>query len=84
MLENVLAKLDNAKHGLCFASGLGAQSAIIGMLKAGDHLISGDDIYGGTNRLFSKVASKFGVETSYVDLSDISNVENAIKPNTKV
>ncbi|CAH0555881.1 unnamed protein product [Brassicogethes aeneus] len=84
VLENLLAKLDNGKHGLCFASGLGAQSAILGLLKSGENVISGDDIYGGTNRLFSKVATRFGIETTFVDFLDLSNLEKAIKSNTKM
>lgn len=54
------------------------------MLSAGDHLLSGDDIYGGTNRLFSKVISKFGIEFDLVDMTNISQFEAAIKPNTRV
>lgn len=83
-LETCLAAVEGAKYGLCFASGLGATTALLGMLKSGDHVITGDDIYGGTNRLFSKVASRFGIEISYVDFTDISNVQKAIKANTKV
>lgn len=84
VLESVLAKLENGKYGLTFASGLGATSALIGMLKAGDNIILGDDIYGGTYRLFSKIATNYNIEISLVDLSDISNLPKAIKPNTKV
>lgn len=83
-MENVLAKLENGKHGLTFSSGLGATTALIGMFKAGDNIIIGDDIYGGTFRLFSKVATKFNIEITLADLSDINNLPKAIKPNTKV
>jgi cystathionine beta-lyase/cystathionine gamma-synthase len=56
VLEACLASLDGAKYGMCFASGLGATTAIVHLLNAGDHMISGDDIYGGTYRYFSKVS----------------------------
>lgn len=79
-----MASLDNGKHGLVFASGLGAQTAITQLLSAGDHIISGDDIYGGTNRLFSKVISRQGIEVSFVDGTNLENMKNAIKENTKV
>lgn len=84
MLEVCLAKLDGGKHGLTFASGLGATTAITQMLSAGDHILSGDDIYGGTNRLFSKVITKFGIKVDLVDMTNISQFEAAIKPNTRV
>lgn len=84
MLEECLAKLDGGKYGLTFSSGLGATTAITQMLTAGDHILSGDDIYGGTNRYFSKVLSKFQVITEFVDLCDLAKFEAAIKPNTRV
>lgn len=84
VLERVLAKLDNGKYGLTFSSGLGAATALLGMLKAGDHLISGSDVYGGTNRLFSKVATKFALEVTLLDLSDLKSFESNIKENTKL
>lgn len=58
VLETALAKLDNAEYGLCFASGLGANTSITHLLKSGDHILCCDDVYGGTNRYFSKVCSK--------------------------
>lgn len=84
VLEVCLAKLDGGKHGLTFASGLGATTAITQMLTAGDHILSGDDIYGGTNRLFSKVISKFGIKIDFVDMTSTAKFEAAIKPNTRV
>lgn len=84
VLEECLASLDGGKYGLAFSSGLGATSAIMSMFSAGDHIISGDDIYGGTNRLFSKVIARFGIEPSFVDTTDTKNIEAAIKSNTKV
>ncbi|KAJ4449857.1 hypothetical protein ANN_01263 [Periplaneta americana] len=84
VLESCLASLDDAKYGLCFASGLGATTAVVHLLNAGDHMISVDDVYGGTYRYFSKVAARMNVETSYIDATDPSNLEAAIKPNTKL
>ncbi|XP_066157270.1 cystathionine gamma-lyase isoform X2 [Euwallacea fornicatus] len=84
VLEKVLAKLDNAKYGLAFASGLGATTALLGILNAGDHIISGSDVYGGTNRLFNKVAIKFGIKVTLQDFSDLSNFEKSITDNTKL
>ncbi|XP_063923841.1 cystathionine gamma-lyase-like [Zophobas morio] len=81
VLENCLATLDNAKYGLCWASGLGATMGIASLFKAGDHIICGDDVYGGTNRLFNKVCTKLGLEISFVHETKI---ESAIKENTKL
>lgn len=84
VLEECLAAIEGGKYGLCFASGLGATTAILGLLKTGDHLICGDDVYGGTNRLFSKVSINMGITNSFVDMVDISNIEKAITSNTKL
>jgi len=82
--EGALAAVENGKHGFAFSSGLAALTTIAHLLKSGDHIISMDDVYGGTNRYFSKVASNFGLEVSYVDTTVASNVEKALKPNTKM
>jgi cystathionine gamma-lyase len=84
VLEECLAALDNGKHALTFASGLGTQTAIISTLKTGDGIITGDDIYGGTNRLFRNLAVNMGIEVEFVDLTDLKNLEKAIKPNTRL
>lgn len=83
-LETALAGLEDAKHGLAFASGLAAESTVALMLSAGDHVICGDDVYGGTFRLFDKVYKRHGIEFDYVDTSNTAAVEAAIKPNTKL
>jgi cystathionine gamma-synthase/cystathionine gamma-lyase len=83
-LETALASLENGKYGLAFASGVAATTAVLQLLKQGDHIISGDDIYGGTYRLFEKVFKKWGVETTYADVDDINSFESAIKNNTKL
>uniref|UniRef100_A0A2M4CUB2 cystathionine gamma-lyase n=1 Tax=Anopheles darlingi TaxID=43151 RepID=A0A2M4CUB2_ANODA len=84
VLERCLASLDNGKFGLTFASGLGATTTVITMLKSGDHVVAGDDLYGGTNRLLRNVAMKMGIEIDFIDLTNLEQVEQAIKPNTKL
>lgn len=83
-LEKCLATTENAKFGLVFASGLAATTTITHMLSAGDHIISMDDLYGGTNRYFRRVVTKFGIEVAFVDATDAKVVEAAMKPNTKM
>jgi len=83
--EACIAALEGGDHGLAFGSGLACTSTIINMLAAGDHIIATDDVYGGTNRYFSKVAAPFsGLTTSLVDFSDLKNVEAAITAKTKL
>lgn len=84
MLESCLAKLDDAKYGVTFSSGTGATMAITQILKSGDHVLYGSDIYGGTYLLFSKFCLKFGITIDFVDMTDVSKFEEAIKPNTRV
>src|SRR2546425_5896764 len=83
-LQGCLAALEGGKHGVCFASGLAAQDAVFHLLSAGDHVILGDDLYGGTFRLADKVYKRHGIEQSFVDLSDLKAVEAAFRPNTKL
>ena len=83
-LETNIAALENARFGYAFASGMSAIDAILKLVKAGDHVILGDNTYGGTYRLFSKVLSNYGVEFDLVDTSDATNLERAFKPNTKM
>jgi cystathionine beta-lyase/cystathionine gamma-synthase len=83
-LEQCLASLENARFGLAFASGVAASSAVMNLLSAGDHVIVGDDVYGGTFRLFDKVFARYGIEFSWVDAADPANVTAALKPNTKL
>lgn len=84
MLETCLATLEDGKHGITFSSGLGATTVITSLLQAGDHLVAGDDLYGGTNRYIQKCLSNHGVTYSFVDMDKIENVINAIQSNTKV
>ncbi len=83
-LQECLASLENAKHGLCFASGLAATHAVTTLLSAGDHVICGDDVYGGTYRIFELVLTRFGLSFSFVDMTDPRRVADAIRPNTKM
>ncbi|MBC7793995.1 MAG: PLP-dependent transferase [Clostridia bacterium] len=83
-LEDNLAALEGAKTGLCFGSGLAATTTAMHLLKAGDHVICGDDVYGGTFRLFDKVLRHNGLLFSFVDLTDEKALEAAFRPETKV
>ncbi|KAJ8931884.1 hypothetical protein NQ314_015153, partial [Rhamnusium bicolor] len=84
ILENLVAVLNRAKYGLCFASGLGAITAVLGLLKAGDHVICCDDVYGGTTQLLTEIAPRYGICTSFLDFCRMENVQAAIKPETKL
>lgn len=83
-LEDCLAALDNAKHASCFSSGLGALSAITSLLRPDDHLLYGDNVYGGTHRLFQDCLSKQAIRVSYRDQCDTDDFIEAIQSNTKV
>ncbi|MGI8495367.1 MAG: cystathionine gamma-synthase [Pyrinomonadaceae bacterium] len=83
-LEKNIAALENAKFGYAFASGMSATDAVLKLVKAGDHVIVGDNTYGGTFRLFNRVLSNYGIEFDYVDTTDATNVEKAFKANTKM
>ncbi len=83
-LEENLAALEGAVAARVFASGMAAINAIVSMLKSGDHVVCGNDLYGGTPRLFNSVMTGFGLEFSYVDTSDAGNVERAIRKNTRM
>lgn len=83
-LQDNLASLEGAKHGLTFASGCAAETAIALCLEAGDHIVCSDDVYGGTFRLFDKVFRRFGLTFSYVDMTNADNVRAAITDKTKL
>lgn len=82
-LEVLIADLENGVRGFAFSSGMAAISTIVSLFNQGDHLVVGDDVYGGTYRVLSKVFSRLGIDFTMVDTSDLSNVEAAIRPNTK-
>jgi cystathionine beta-lyase/cystathionine gamma-synthase len=83
-LEQNLAALEGGIAARVFASGMAAINAVASMLKSGDHVVCGNDLYGGTPRLFNQVLAGFGLEFSYVDTSDAENVERAIRKNTRL
>ncbi len=84
VLEANLAALEHGKHAHCFASGMSATDTVFRMLTSGDHVIAGENLYGGSYRLFSKVCEKFGLTFTYVDTSNAENVRTALQPNTKI
>jgi len=83
-LENNLAALENGKYGLCFGSGLAAVDAIIKLLKPGDEVISTNDLYGGTYRIFSSIFEKYGIKFHFVGMNDDSKIISHINENTKM
>ncbi len=83
-LEKNIAALEGARFGYAFASGMSATDAVLKLVKAGEHVVLGDNTYGGTYRLFSRVLANYGVEFDLVDTSDATNLEKAFKPNTKM
>jgi cystathionine beta-lyase/cystathionine gamma-synthase len=83
-LEQNLAALEGGVAAPVFASGMAAINAVVSLLKSGDHVVCGNDLYGGTPRLFNSVMAGFGLEFSYVETSDASNVARAIRKNTRM
>ena len=83
-LERNLAALENGRHGFCFGSGLAATTTLMQTLSAGDHVVAGSNLYGGTYRLFERVLSRFGLEFTYVETADPLAVERAFQPGTKM
>jgi len=83
-LEECLASLEEGRFGLAFSSGLAATTTVLMLLRKGDHVIAGDDIYGGTYRLFEQVLRNYGLQFTFVDPQEPSNVEKAIRKNTRL
>jgi cystathionine gamma-lyase len=83
-LERNLASLEGGRHGFCFASGLAATSTLMQTLSAGDHVVAGNDLYGGTYRLFEKVYRRLGIEFTFVPASDLDAVERAFRSGTRM
>src|SRR4051812_6786451 len=80
-LEQNISALENARFGFAFASGMSAIDASLKLVKGGDHVILGDNTYGGTYRLFSRVLSDYGIQFDLADTSDVSSLEQAFRPN---
>ncbi|HUP44549.1 MAG TPA: cystathionine gamma-synthase [Thermoanaerobaculia bacterium] len=83
-LEANLAALERGTHAHCFASGMSAIDVIFRTLQSGDHVVAGEDMYGGSYRLFSRVLEKFGLQFTYADTSNVNAVRSALRPETKI
>jgi cystathionine beta-lyase/cystathionine gamma-synthase len=83
-VERNIAALEGAKFGYAFASGMAAIDAVMRLVKSGDHVVVSDNTYGGTYRLFARVLANYGIEFDFVDTTEVSNVESALKQNTKM
>ncbi|MEO5976501.1 MAG: PLP-dependent aspartate aminotransferase family protein [Chryseolinea sp.] len=83
-LQKSLAALENGKYGICFSSGMGATDAVIKLLSPGDEVISSNDLYGGSYRMFRKIYEKFGIKFHFTDLTDSKNILPLLNDNTKL
>ncbi|MFN6039686.1 MAG: trans-sulfuration enzyme family protein, partial [Bacteroidota bacterium] len=83
-LENCIAALEGGKHGICFSSGMGSIDAVIKLLKPGDEVITGDDLYGGSYRMFTKIYEPFGIKFHFVNMGNPVNVSDKINDKTKL
>src|ERR687897_1783955 len=83
-LERNVASLEGGTHGLAFGSGLAALDAVLKLLQSGDHVVCGDNVYGGTQRLMERVYAGLGLRFTFVDMRDVKNVERALTPATRV
>src|SRR5437762_1785222 len=83
-LERNLAALEGARFGLAFASGMAAIHNVLSLLRAGDHVVTTQDLYGGAWRIFTKLFAKFGVDFTFIDSGDVAAVRRAIRPETKL
>lgn len=83
-LQKSIAALENGKHAICFSSGMGATDAVIKLLNPGDEVITSNDLYGGSYRMFKRVFEKYGIKFHFIDLTKTSNIEPLINPKTKL
>jgi cystathionine gamma-lyase len=83
-LQKNIASLENGKYCLCFSSGMGAIDALIKLLKPGDEVITGDDLYGGSYRIFTKVFANFGIKFHFIAMGEAANIEKYVNANTKM
>ena len=84
VLEDTIARLEGGKAGFAFATGMAAEATVMHLLREGDHVISQEDVYGGTYRLFDDVMKHFGLEFTFLKMDDRNEIEAAIKPNTRM
>ncbi|WP_435093586.1 cystathionine gamma-synthase [Halorubrum sp. N11] len=83
-LEANLASLESGSHARCFSSGMGAINTVLNLLEAGDHVVAGDDVYGGTHRILTQVYEQYDIETSFVDTTDHDAVRDAMREETEL
>lgn len=83
-LQKNIAALENGKHCICFSSGMGATDAVIKLLRPGDEVVTGDDLYGGSYRMFTKIFANYGIKFHFVDMTNAANIEKHINANTKL
>ena len=84
VLEDTLAQLEGGKAGFAFATGMAAETTVVHLLKSGDHIISADDVYGGTYRLFQDIMTELGLEVTFLRMNNRQAIERAVKPNTRM
>jgi cystathionine gamma-lyase len=83
-LEKNLAALENGKHAVCFSSGMGATDAVMKLLRPGDEVITGDDLYGGSYRMFTKIFAPYGIKFHFINMTDANNIRPYINDKTKL
>ncbi|WP_336344054.1 cystathionine gamma-synthase [Halalkalicoccus ordinarius] len=83
-LEENLANLEGGEHGRAFSSGMGAINTVLNLLSAGDHVVTGEDVYGGTHRIFTQVYEEYDLEFSFVDMTDLDEIEAAMREETEL
>jgi cystathionine gamma-lyase len=83
-LQKNIAALENGKHCLCFSSGMGSMDAVMKLLRPGDEVITGDDLYGGSYRMFTKIFAHFGIKFHFINMTDARNIEKYINSKTKM
>lgn len=83
-LQKSIAALENGKFALCFSSGMGATDAVVKLLKPGDEVITSNDLYGGTYRMFTKIYEKFGIKFHFIDLTNSANIQPLVNANTRL
>ncbi|WP_122089990.1 cystathionine gamma-synthase [Halalkalicoccus subterraneus] len=83
-LEENLASLEGGEFGRAFSSGMGAINTVMNLLESGDHVVTGEDVYGGTHRIFTRVYEEYDIEFTFVDMTDLSEIESAFRDTTEL